>query len=135
MMTSEARIERLRRLTETVKPYADAFGLREKERVILNLLSGSGYVVGLLKTLKVAVLDLHYEPGSRFCSHTHDEQEFVVVYGGHFFLDLDGDIHRVNVGETLYIPGGSIHDAWTEDEYCDQIVITVPANPEFPDAR
>jgi quercetin dioxygenase-like cupin family protein len=134
MTTPEARIERLRELTETVRPYASFWGPHERDRVLLNLVLGSGYVVGLLKSLKVAVLDLHYEPNSKFSSHTHAEDEFVVVYGGHFMMDLAGDIKRLGVGDILHIPGGMIHDAWTEDEACDQVVITVPANPEFPDA-
>jgi quercetin dioxygenase-like cupin family protein len=130
--TNETRLARLRELTETVTPYPALFGAPTKGLVALRVKGGSAYAVGLLKRPEVGVLDVHYEPHSEFPSHTHKEEEYVVVYSGHFFLDVSGTVVRLETNDMFRIGGGVVHKAWTEDDSCGQVVITIPANPEWP---
>jgi quercetin dioxygenase-like cupin family protein len=129
------RMARLRELTETVTPYPSLFGKATKGVVALKVKGVVAYAVGLLKRDEAGVLDVHYEPHSEFPAHSHDEQEYVVVYDGHFFLDVAGVVVRLETNDMFRIGGGVVHKAWTEDSHCGQIVITVPANPSWPDAR
>jgi quercetin dioxygenase-like cupin family protein len=134
MSTLAARMARLRELTETVTPYSALFGTPAKGVVSLKVKGGKATAVGLLKRPEVGVLDVHYEPRTEFPSHTHNEEEYVVVYDGKFFLDVAGVVVRLETNDMFRIGGGVVHKAWTEDSSCGQIVITVPANPEWPDA-
>lgn len=128
------RLARLRELTETVTPYSTLFGSPVKGIVPLKVNGGKAHAVGLLKRPEVGVLDVHYESGTEFPSHTHDEEEYVVVYSGNFYLDVAGVVVRLETNDMFRIGGGVVHKAWTQDSSCGQIVITVPANASWPDA-
>jgi quercetin dioxygenase-like cupin family protein len=132
MIGSDERMARLRELTATVTPYPSLFGAVTKGVVELKVKGGEAYAVGLLKKGEVGVLDVHYEPHSEFPSHTHEEEEYVVVYDGHFFLDVAGVVVRLETNDMFRIGGGVVHKAWTEDSRCGQIAITVPANASWP---
>jgi quercetin dioxygenase-like cupin family protein len=134
MTTSEDRLARLRVLTETVTPYSALFGTPARGVVSLRVKGGKANAVGLLKRPEVGVLDVHYEPQTEFPPHQHAEEEYVVVYDGHFYLDVAGAIVRLETNDMFRIGGGVVHKAWTEDSRCGQIVITVPANQSWPDA-
>jgi quercetin dioxygenase-like cupin family protein len=133
-MDSGARMARLRELTDQVTPFAALIGKDCHGRSPLNVKVGSGFVCGVVKNPQVAVLLAHYEPHTEFPAHTHDEEEYFIVYGGAFFSDPDGDVCTLNVGDHLHIAPGVPHRAWTEERPCDLLVVTIPANKDFPDA-
>ncbi len=52
------------------------------------------------------------EPGELF---VHDEEEIVYVVEGAIRVDLDGAVHDLGPGDSIYYPGGVSHRWWSQD--------------------
>ncbi|MDZ8276408.1 XRE family transcriptional regulator [Microbacterium aquimaris] len=79
-----------------------------------------GFASGTARLLAAASRPLHpleisaaaTEPGEAF---QHPEDEFVYVVEGAVFLDLDGDVRTMHVGDSAYYAGGVAHRWWSAD--------------------
>ena len=51
------------------------------------------------------------EPGDRYASHDHGYDKVIVVAGGSISFGLDDGSIRLEAGDRLELPAGTVHDA------------------------
>lgn len=55
------------------------------------------------------------EPGGELGMHCHDDAEFYFCTRGSARMSIDGTTSRIEVGMTVYIPGGALHAVSAEE--------------------
>ena len=128
-----ANLARLRELVSKYQEFEDLISPPVNGIVNLNVSRGAGTCYGVLKKQKVAILDSSYEERTVFPSHSHEEQEFLIVYSGKLSINVSGELWVIGVGESIRVPSGAMHSVWTEGQPCNFIAITVPASVSFPE--
>ena len=98
-----------------------------------KLKSGGGHTIGLLKTPSIAVAKTMFEKYSVMESHIHAEKEILIVYSGSMTICHNNTKTKMNVGCVIEITPHMEHAAFTENEQCEFIAITIPSNINFPE--
>ncbi len=70
------------------------------------------------------------EPDSALPSHRHDHEEVFHLARGSLTSVLDGEEHAVSVGDTVIIPAGTLHHAFTGAEAAE-LLVAMPAGTLF----
>jgi quercetin dioxygenase-like cupin family protein len=123
----------MRELIEKYHEYPELFAPPVEGVVPLNVARGKASCSGILKKPEVAALDSTYEMWTEFPSHSHEEQEYLIIYSGKLFVNVAGALSVLETGDVIHLASGVIHSAWTEDQPCSMLAVTVPANMCFPE--
>ncbi|HEY5990705.1 MAG TPA: cupin domain-containing protein [Streptosporangiaceae bacterium] len=67
-----------------------------------------------------------FEPGVEAPRHVHEEEQIVIVLGGEFTFDLDGDVRVMRKGDVAIVPSWVPHGAWTTDSRCLEVDVFCP---------
>ncbi|MED1563901.1 cupin [Alkalihalobacillus alcalophilus ATCC 27647 = CGMCC 1.3604] len=59
----------------------------------------------------IMMMEVHFEKGAEGSEHSHPHEQFTYCLKGVFEFTLDGVKHRLEAGETLFIPSNCQHGA------------------------
>jgi len=126
----EASFKKVQDLT-----YVDMIEQQPNGSQNFKLNSGGGHTAGLMKTPLIAVAKTKFEKYSVMESHPHAEKEIIIVYSGSMTICSNNTKTKMNVGGVIEIDPQMEHAAFTENEECEFIAITIPANINFPEEK
>ena len=55
------------------------------------------------------MMEVHFEAGAEGYEHSHPHEQLTYCLKGSFEFKLDGVVHPLRAGETIFIPGGTVH--------------------------
>lgn len=93
----------------------------------------TGYCVvfNLFNTDDIAVSRFYCEKDTTFIEHSHEEEEFIIIYNGSVIVNMNGKTYTANKGRSVYIRPKVIHTAYFPEK-TRGIAITVPSSESFP---
>lgn len=57
----------------------------------------------------IMMMEVHFEAGAEGYEHSHPHEQLTYCLKGSFEFRIDGEIHHLTAGETIYIPSGYKH--------------------------
>ena len=69
--------------------------------------------------------------GTRFPVHAHDEKEFLIVYQGSLFVEINNKEQALNPGDSLIIEPRTPHSSRSLED-CWYLAITIPKSESWP---
>lgn len=96
---------------------------------------GEGVSIGLLKIAAVAVARTRFAPNSLMKYHSHKEKEIIIVFSGSMTVCNGKEQSYLRAGELIELKPETDHAAFTKEDECEFIAITIPSNINFPEAK
>jgi quercetin dioxygenase-like cupin family protein len=126
-------LKKLKELTKELVPYSDLFNMELTPHIKnFKIKVGAGNIRGIYKIPEVAVGLVEFTPNTIYPTHNHPEHEYIIILSGTLHLVFeDGSIVFLKEKDDLKIEPNTTHQARSENG-CKCVVITIPANPEFP---
>lgn len=66
-------------------------------------------------------------PGQRVPDHTHDHEEVSYVLSGRCTISIEHDETMLQSGDTVMIPSGIVHRAWTDEQSDAVVLVSMPS--------
>ncbi|AJY76887.1 cupin domain-containing protein [Paenibacillus beijingensis] len=57
----------------------------------------------------IMMMEVHFEAGAEGYEHEHPHEQLTYCLKGSFEFRINGEVHSLRQGETLFIPGGARH--------------------------
>lgn len=73
----------------------------ENEKELRNVLLSEGY----------DIFPWEDPPGAHYSPHQHQHDEFIVIQSGSIVFEIDGNSYRLEPGDMLVLPTGTVHSA------------------------
>jgi mannose-6-phosphate isomerase-like protein (cupin superfamily) len=131
-MNDRANLEKLKLIHKELMTYSTLFGPEDQGRRELKTERGSGFVQGIYKILDFAIAIATFAPDTVFQPHAHPELEYFIILDGSCTVVINDIPVPLSKGNVYKVKSNFEHWVQTDDESCKMLVISVPANPEFP---
>ena len=81
--------------------------IRRNDAPITRLMSGASFWEVALEGVSLTWFEL--DPGVRFETHAHPNEQITLVLEGELIFEVDGETHAIGAGDAIAIPGGVEH--------------------------
>ena len=85
----------------------------------------------LYKTGEIAILQAFLPRGNAMPEHKHDVKEWIICFHGRIEFTSDGETQILGPGSCRFLDIGASHKSVALED-SKTVVITIPADPEFP---
>jgi len=92
---------------------------------------GPGAVAHLFGSQRMSVSFIAQEPNISFKTHSHDNEEIVIVLEGERDEIVDGVLYRIKAGDILAVPPGAVHGSYTYEHGCKVIEVFAPPREDL----
>ncbi|MFW6056191.1 MAG: cupin domain-containing protein [Chloroflexota bacterium] len=92
---------------------------------------GPGAVAHLYASEKMSVSFISQEPNISFKTHSHDNEEIVIVLDGERDEIVDGVLYRIKAGDIMTVPPGAVHGSYTYEQGCKVIEVFAPPREDL----
>lgn len=132
--TKDVESNTLRRLKELTTRLPDhPMRADYAEYVRYDVEDGVSYGFPIIKNQHVAAIRVFMSMGSTFPAHSHPVNEYGIIYKGSLELTLKGKTLKKKAGDILYFKANVEHGGKMIED-TEILFITVPADPDYPDA-
>lgn len=87
----------------------------------------------LYKTDEIAIMEVFLPKGNILAEHMHDQKEWLICFHGKIKFQTEGHTDIMSTGSCKYLRVGQPHRSVALED-SRTIVITIPADPGFPNA-
>ena len=87
----------------------------------------------LYKTGEIAILQAFLPKGNAMPAHKHDQKEWIICFHGKIEFTVHGETTIMVPGSCAFLDVGVSHKSVALED-SKTVVVTIPADPEFPDA-
>lgn len=92
---------------------------------------GPGAVAHLFGSERMSVSFISQEPNISFKTHSHDNEEIVIVLDGERDEIVDGVLYRIKSGDIMVVPPNSAHGSHTYEHGCKVIEVFAPPRQDL----
>jgi len=92
---------------------------------------GPGAVAHLYGSERMSVSFISQEPNISFKTHSHDNEEIVIVLDGERDEIVDGVLYRIKAGDIMVVPPGAMHGSYTYEQGCKVIEVFAPPREDL----
>jgi quercetin dioxygenase-like cupin family protein len=92
---------------------------------------GPGAMAYLFGSERMSVSFITQAPNITFKTHSHDNEEIVIVLDGERDEIVDGVLYRIKSGDIMVVPPGAVHGSHTYEQGCKVIEIFAPPRQDL----
>ena len=131
-MNDRTNLNKLKQMHTELTEYEKFFAPEMNGKRELITKQGGGTVSALYNIPDYAIARVDFKPNTVFNPHVHPELEYVIIIEGECVLTVNDIPVPLSKGTVYKIKSNFTHWMQTDETGCSMIVISVPANPQFP---
>ena len=132
MRLNNGDLEKLKELTESLKPLHELIKDCDENAIEYETIEGTLLGFGLYKSSDIAVQRIFMSKGSKIDKHIHEEaKEIGIVYKGKLIIKINNEEKVLEKGDIVYFNPKETHSARAEEDTWS-LWITIPPSLGYP---
>lgn len=103
----------------------------DKDIELETLVEGQNYRKIKAHDGNMMLVEVIFENGGIGAEHTHVHEQASYCLEGEFEFNIDGEVKKIGVGDTIYIPSNALHGCKLLSEYGRLLDIFTPQREDF----